>query len=236
MNGLRNPRVVGFASGTGTTFEAFGHSVVSQKLGIEVVGLICDRPAGAAQKALGLNATYGWGIRTEVIDRQHYPAGPTDRRWDLTDAQSRRMLEFCREVDAGLLVLMGFLSRVRGTLFDAYGALDTHEAIEEAAMVNTHPGDPDDTKGLYGHAVHAAAHQRARAPGGSPWTAQVLHVVKERYDEGAVIKRNSVAILPTYTIDDVEAAVQATEKSHIARDVYDFMVSRESYQDSQRAA
>jgi folate-dependent phosphoribosylglycinamide formyltransferase PurN len=175
-----------------------------------------------------LNATHGWDIEPFVISKEDYPKGPGPRNWDFTDEQSDAMLGICQRFGVGTIVLLGLTSRVRGSLFEAYGSLPSHKSMFDAAAINTHPGVVELTRGLHGFEVHERMWQLAQ-DGEIDYTEQTVHVVTAGYDEGATFRRNRVGILPAYSAKDVEAAVQAREKATIAGDTYDFAREREAY-------
>lgn len=225
MSERHNIPIGALASGSGTTFESLGHSIAANNLPLELRLLVVDRPGVKALRVAELlNKTYHWDIRVETVDHETYPKGATERKWDMTDEQSEVIAEYFSAEDIFLGAQLGLLSRTRGVFFDQYGALDSHTQKEQAALVNTHPGLLWQTKGLWGSKVHEKVVQD-----GSSETAQTLHVVTSEYDEGAIIAENRVAVLPGFTAEEVEAAVQSVEKQFIGPDITRFALAREAY-------
>lgn len=213
------------ASGSGTTFESFCHSVVAYALPLEVRLVIGDRPGKEIfRKVEGINATYGWDIKSVLIDKDTYPDGPGEEKWEITDEQSKKMAEEYDKSGSKLAISAGFLSKIRGVFFDQHGFLPHYKYLEEADLVNTHPGLLPLTAGLWGPNVH-----KKTRDSGDDRTAQLLHVVEEQYDTGGIIAKNEVAVLPSYSWEDIEAAVQSKEKAFLAKDVLAFLIRREAF-------
>lgn len=227
------PGVVVLASGSGTTFEAFGNALHDFDLGVDIRAVISDRPdAGIIQKAVAMNATYGWDMDIRTIDKNNYP--PTDAeatslaKWDLTDAQSSEMQRICLGVGTMVVSLQGCLSKIRGPLFETYGQQPYHKNVLECGMLNNHPGLTHRTAGLYGHKVHAKALQDYQADVEQD-TAITIIAVNAVYDEGTTIDLSRVAILATDSIADVEGRVQSREKTRTPVVVSRFAHARQAF-------
>lgn len=222
---LDNPGIAVLASGSGTTFEAFVHSIQANGLPLDPRVVIYDRDgAGITQVVDRLNATYGLDIGLELVDRNTYDKGTGNAKWELTDGQSERIRAICKDRDIGQICLQSFLSKVRGSILDQFGSLTYHHSPLEAAALNWHPGPLPLTRGKHGHGVHQAVHDA-----GLTITYQTVHVVSADYDAGNIFREHPVAILPGDSAADIEAAVRATERAHAAPDTLAYMIARQEH-------
>lgn len=211
-------RVGVMISGSATTFEAFCLNIAVNELPIEVPLLVADREAANLQVANRLSRLLGWKIRPLLLDRQSFPDGPTDRRWDMTDGQSSALLEIGEGEGVELYSQQGWLTRTRGVFLDELGLQPYHDSPLDSRILNNHPGIPKDTPGLWGPRVHEVALENGR-------TAFTVHAVSEQYDRGLVYRQIDVPILPGDTAKDVERSVQAVEKANTAQIMHQFLDS-----------
>lgn len=218
---MHNLQVGGMISGSATTFEAFCLNVAANNLPIEVPLLIADRSEANLRVAQRINEMLGWDIKPVLIDRPSFPAGPAERKWDLTDQQSERILELVTEEHVDLVSQQGWLSRTRGVFFDEFGSVEAHNCSEEARLLNNHPGITSETVGKWGSNVHEHALANAKRTG-LMRTAFTMHVVTANYDEGAVVSEHFVPILETDAVKDIERSVQQVEKANTATDILAF--------------
>lgn len=134
-------------------------------------------------QAGGLEVARQAGIPTHVFN-------------DTADAgEWRSVLEGAK---AGLVVLAGFLKRVPAAVVRAW----------RGRIINIHPallpghGGP----GMYGRRVHEAVLASGESESGA-----TIHLVTEEYDQGPILGRATVPVLPGDTPDDLAARVLEVE-------------------------
>lgn len=103
-----------------------------------------------------------------------------------------------------IVALAGFLMMIPAFLIERY----------EGKIVNIHPSllPKYGGKGMYGRHVHEAVVAARETE-----TGITIHLVSERYDEGAILLQARVALSPTDTPADVAAKVHALEHHHYPR-------------------
>ncbi len=99
-----------------------------------------------------------------------------------------------------LVLLAGYMRKVGPITLSAFDGrvLNTHPAL-----LPLHGG-----QGMYGRAVHQAV-----VDAGDAVTGATVHVVNERYDEGAIVACREVPVEPGDDVDAVEAKVRVVERS-----------------------
>lgn len=182
-------RVVVFASGGGTNFQALIDRFSDGGSGVRLAGLVASREeAGAIQRAEGAGIPWtladgGSGSETSEADF-------------LLDALAR--------FEAELIVLAGYLRLVPAAVVSVWWG----------RMINIHPallpafGGP----GMYGRRVHAAAIER-----GVRVTGATVHFVDEVYDRGPIIAQWPVPVLPGDGPSDLAARVLEVEHELLPR-------------------
>lgn len=215
------------ASGSGTTAEAFirGSQAISAPLH-EVRLVICNAPkAGIFERVERLNAEFGLGIETALINSHTHPAhsGEMVTRGKQTTAEQQAILTMLHSRGIRLVVLLGYMKRVGQLLVDTYGWRPEYRSIYQARMLNTHPGLLPLTKGFYGIHVQEAALTGSEA-------GQTLHVVAAEYDDGPIVAEHRIAIKPNETASELFARVQLVEKAHITADIADFLHAQYRYE------
>lgn len=103
-----------------------------------------------------------------------------------------------------IVALAGFLMMIPAFLIERY----------EGKIVNIHPSllPKYGGKGMYGRHVHEAVVAARETE-----TGITIHLVSERYDEGAILLQARVALSPTDTPADVAAKVHTLEHHHYPR-------------------
>ena len=76
------------------------------------------------------------------------------------------------------------------------------------SILNIHPAllPKYGGKGMYGHNVHKAVKES-----GDKETGATIHLVNNKYDEGAIVAQKKIPISPKESADDIEAKVKAIE-------------------------
>lgn len=174
-------RVAVLASGSGTNLQALldrfdGDADPAAR----VVLVVGSSPGiGALERARGA------GVETAVLEER--------------DEEGRRLLDLLDAVDAGLVVLAGWLRLVPTPVVRAY----------RGRMVNIHPAllPSFGGEGMYGRRVHEAVLRS-----GARVTGPTVHFVDEAYDEGAIIAQWPV---PVKEGDDPDRlAARVLEREH----------------------
>lgn len=146
--------------------------------------LVVDNPAAGA-----LQRAERFGIERAVFTRAEFRSA------------EEAILELLREREIGFIVLAGFLSLVPPALVRAYAG----------RIVNIHPAllPKYGGKGMYGHHVHEAV-----IAAGEKESGITIHLVNERYDEGATLAQFRVAVEPGDTPDSLAAKIHELEYAH----------------------
>lgn len=146
--------------------------------------LVADNPAAGA-----LQRAEKFGIERAVFSRTEFRSA------------DKAILELLREREIGFIVLAGFLSLVPPALVRAF----------PGRIVNIHPAllPKYGGKGMYGHHVHEAV-----IAAGEKESGITIHLVNERYDEGATLAQFRVAVEPGDTPDSLAAKIHELEYAH----------------------
>ena len=125
------------------------------------------------------------GITSIVIDKERF-------------FRSDEYVKLLREAKIDLIVLAGFLWKVPANL--------VHEF--PGKIINIHPAllPKYGGKGMYGHFVHDAV-----IAAKEPESGITIHYVNEKYDDGATILQERVAITPDDTPDTLAKKIQVLE-------------------------
>jgi phosphoribosylglycinamide formyltransferase-1 len=154
----------------------------------------------AAEPALVVSNNSGAGV-LEIAARHGVPtahlSGATHPSPDDLDAA---FLDVLDEAGTDLVVLAGYMKLLGPRVLAAYAG----------RVVNVHPAllPAYGGRGMYGDRVHAAV----LADGASVSGASV-HVVTAEYDEGPVLARVEVPVLPGDDVESLRTRVQVAEKA-----------------------
>lgn len=232
---LPRPRIAILASGDpesgggGSTVEYFIRGTQLGACAVEVGLVICNNSesrVGVHKKVAQLNSEYGLNIPVLTINGQTHKKRvdePWEKGWQ-TDAESQAICELIQEGDFELIVLMGYMKRVRGVLLDTYGALPSHKSIFEARMINTHPGPLPQTKGEHGIGVQEKVLEL-----GLGYSGHTVHAVAEEYDTGNIYRWRPVLVKPEHTAGTLFDDVQTVEKACLLSDVPDYIDEQRAY-------
>ncbi len=175
-------RIVVLISGGGTTLKNLIAHRDAGRLNVEIPLVLSNNPkAGGQPFALEADIPY------EVIERNRFAS---------QDAFSEALFGRCRDVDADLVVLGGFLKQITVPDDFANRVINIHPALIPAFC----------GKGMYGHYVHEAALQY-----GVKLTGCTVHFVDNQYDHGPVILQKAVPVLDHDTTDMLAARVFEAE-------------------------
>ena len=165
-------RISVLISGGGTTLKNLIIKKARQELAAEMVEVISNNPTAA-----GIEFAAAANIPTTIVDhRQHR---------DL-DQFSELIFDRCRSTGVDLVVMGGFLRRVR------------IPADFENRVINIHPSliPAFCGKGLYGRRVHEAVLEY-----GCKISGCTVHFVDDHYDHGPIIAQRTV---PAFSSDSPE--------------------------------
>lgn len=175
-------RIVVLISGGGTTLRNLILQMDAGRLSVEIPLVVSSSP-----KAGGLRFAEDAGIPAAVIRPGAFSS---------QDAFSREVFARCREVDAELVVMGGFLKRI--TIPEDF----THRVVNiHPALIPSFCGE-----GMYGHFVHEAVLEY-----GVKLTGCTVHFADNQYDHGPVILQKAVAVLDGDTPDELAARVFKAE-------------------------
>lgn len=165
-------KIVVFASGSGTNFQAIIEAVQSGKIQAKIAGLITSRDnIGAIERAEKT------GIPKQVV-----------RRSDFRDEElfANAILNKLDQWKPDLIVLAGYMIKLPSTVIQRY----------PGQIINIHPSllPKFGGRGYYGARVHQAVIDAGENESGC-----TVHFVNETYDEGPVIAQKKVPVLPEDT-------------------------------------
>jgi len=160
-------KLVVFASGSGSNFQAIIDAIERGDVSAAIRGLITSRHnIGAIEKA---NRA---GIEFRVIAPGHFPDEP---------AFAAELLKQLKEFDPDLIILAGYMVRIPSAVVRAY----------PGRIINIHPSllPKYGGKGFYGLRVHQAV-----LDAGETVTGCTVHLVDEQYDRGPILAQRTVPV------------------------------------------
>jgi phosphoribosylglycinamide formyltransferase-1 len=186
MAGMTTPhiplRLVVLISGTGTTLQNLIEHISARKLPAEIRLVISSKA-----NVPGLEKASRAGLPTEVIERRHASS---------VEVFSQQIFDRCRQVQADLVCMAGFLHLVR-----------IPEDFQNRVM-NIHPAllPAFGGKGFYGLRVHEAV-----LAYGCKVSGCTVHFADNEYDHGPIILQRVVPVLDDDTPESLAARVFAEE-------------------------
>lgn len=132
-----------------------------------------------------------WQVPVEMITRKQ-----------LNDAET--FLPIIQQYQPDLIVLAGFLLLVPAYLVKQY----------EHKIINIHPALLPNYggKGMYGHHVHEAVLANKETQHGI-----TIHLVNERFDEGAPLFQQSFAVTPLDDLESIATKISLLEMTHFPK-------------------
>jgi phosphoribosylglycinamide formyltransferase-1 len=224
---MMRPRVAILASGEGTTAEAFIKACAENKIFAQADLVICNNEnAGIFNRVAKLNKRYGLNVSCKHISKKNFPISPNEnlKPGEQTIAEESAILETLENGQFDLIILMGYMKKIRLRLVRRFGWRQGYKSPYQAMMLNTHPGLLPATKGLYGIYVqeYVLSHKLKYA-------GQTLHIVAEDYDDGPIVAEHKIEVREDDTPDSLFERVKQTEKKYIAEDIESFITARKKY-------
>ncbi len=216
-------RVAILASGSGTTAEAFAQAVDSGRVDAEIGLIVHNNPdAGVVNQS----TIKKLGVATRCINGKTQPEPAGARRGELGDMESQAIADAIHESGSELVLLLGFMKRVRGALLAEFGYDPTqHTEVVQARMLNTHPGPLPQTRGLHGFSVHQKVFE-LYANGELNTTGPTLHAVAAEYDMGPTVRYfDQVELSQADTPQTIEDRVREVEREMLPIGVHEFIQS-----------
>ncbi len=171
-------RLVALISGGGTTLQNFIDRIADGRMQAEISLVISSNP-----KAFGVERARNAGLTTEIIRREEFES---------VAAFSDAIFAHCRDVEANLITLGGFLKLLKIPADFAGRVMNIHPALLPAFGGN----------GMYGHRVHEAVLES-----GSRVSGCTVHFVDDQFDHGPIILQRTVPVLDDDTPESLAARV-----------------------------
>ncbi len=191
-------KIVIFASGSGTNFQAVIDAVARQSLHACVSGLVTDNPqAGAIERAKKSN------IPVKVLRAGDYPG---------YEAYTEALIALLDEWEPDLIVLAGYLKKIPVEVIRRY----------PNRIINIHPSllPKYGGRGFYGIKVHQAVIAAAEKESGCS-----VHLVTEHYDEGPVLAQTRVNVSPDDTPESLQRKILEQEHQLLPRVIHHLLTS-----------
>jgi phosphoribosylglycinamide formyltransferase-1 len=178
----RKPRLAAALSGGGTTLLNLDDRINAGTLHAEIACVIVSNST-----CKGIERSEDRGLPVHVLPRKTFP----DKH-----AFSDAVFAACRDADADLLILAGFLSLL--VIPDDY----------QNRVLNIHPSllPKFGGKGMHGHHVHKAVISAGESESGC-----TVHLADNTYDTGPVLLQKTCHVLPDDTPDTLSDRVFALE-------------------------
>jgi phosphoribosylglycinamide formyltransferase 1 len=188
-------KVAVFASSAGSNLAALIEASQAPRAGFEIALVVSNNSASGALVKAAEHQVCGLHVssRTHPVAEEHDQA----------------VLAALQDHEIGLVVLAGYMKKIGPRTLAAYQdrILNVHPAL-----LPRHGG-----QGMYGRFVHEAV-----LAAGDTVSGASVHVVTGEYDQGPVIARHQVPVLPGDTPDTLAARVLEAEHKLLPVVVADF--------------
>jgi phosphoribosylglycinamide formyltransferase 1 len=171
-------RLAVFLSGGGTTLQNLLDRIADGRLKAQIVLVASNN-----DDAYGLVRAENVDIRTAVVERKAFATH---------EEFSRKLFDLCRERQADLVCLAGFLQLIQIPDDFQGRVMNIHPALIPAFC----------GKGYYGHHVHEAV-----LAAGVKITGCTVHFCDNQYDHGPIILQRPVPVSDDDTVDSLAARV-----------------------------
>lgn len=173
-------RIVVFASGSGTNFQAVIDAVESGNIQAEIAGLIASK-----QNIKSIERAQKYDIPVRVIPKKQFES---------EEAFADELLTVLNDWETDLIVLAGYMQKIPQSVIRAY----------RRRMINIHPSllPKYGGKGFYGERVHRAVIENEEEQSGC-----TVHYVTEEYDQGPIIDQRTVEVKEDDTPESLAARI-----------------------------
>jgi len=229
MAELHTPGIAILVSGRGAIAEAVIEATQTNILDAEVRLLVCNKPpeeAGIYGRVDRLNKEYGLDIEITHISGATHPEGIQPRGQTL--AESEAICQKVKQLGCAVVVCAGYIRVVNGDLISEYGWLPKYSRVEQARMMNSHPGLLPETTDTFGIHASKAALGLFREESIQE-TEYTVNLVAEGVDTGPIIARHPVKILPEDTPEELYTRVQAEERFRLPQVIGNFLLAQAEY-------
>lgn len=189
------PKLVVFASGSGSNFQSIIDAVHSGQIQAEISGLITNNP-----QAYAIERAKIAGISALVVSEKYFE----------TYAQfEENLVKHVRFFEADVIVLAGYMRKIPASLIEQYSG----------RILNIHPAllPKFGGKGMYGIHVHRAVLEAGETESGCS-----VHLVTENYDEGPILGQAKVPVFADDTPELVQKRVLEQEHRLYVQVLADF--------------
>jgi phosphoribosylglycinamide formyltransferase-1 len=179
------PNIAFFASGAGTTMEAFLEEWKAETLAVVPKILITNNSnCGAVEIARR------YGVEVFHISLKTHPN---------EEEFAKELLLKLQNHDVDLLLLVGYMKKLPANIIAKY----PHR------IFNTHPAllPKYGGKGMFGLNVHTAVIENNETESGA-----TIHYVTDEYDEGQIIAQSVVCVEPNDTPESLQEKVKKSER------------------------
>lgn len=179
------PNIAFFASGTGSTMEAFLEQWKAESLPFVPKLLITNNSNCGAVEIAGR-----FGIEVFHISSKTHPN---------EEEFAKELLLKLQKLDVDLLLLVGYMKKLPAPII----ALYPHRIFNiHPALLPKYGG-----KGMFGLNVHTAVIENNETESGA-----TIHFVTEEYDEGQIIAQSVVSVEPNDTPESLQEKVKKAER------------------------
>lgn len=191
-----NKKIVVFASGSGSNFQAILNAIDTGKLKAIVSGLVVNHANVAAIK--------------KATDK-HIPVYIYEEKaFQDNESATATLIQTVLGFGADLIVLAGYLKKIPSKFIEVF-----HNRI-----LNIHPSllPKYGGAGFYGIKVHQAV-----LANNEQITGCTIHIVTDEYDEGPIVAQKEVAVLNTDTPETLAARVLEQEHQLYAITIQEYL-------------
>lgn len=186
-------RIAILASGGGSGFESIADAVAQGKLGVQIAGLICDRPGAPV-----LEKARARGIQALLVEQEQTPSLDRTERGALHDTRILAALDALPGGRPRFLVLAGYMRILTPLLIRAFRDEKSYSRI-----VNIHPSLLPAFPGMGGYAQAYAY--------GTKLAGVTIHLVDEGLDSGPICAQASFSTEHCANASEVESLGKTLE-------------------------
>lgn len=188
---MNKKRLLVFASGRGSNFEAIAKAIASNKItNAEIVTLFSNK-----ENAPALEKAKSFGIPTHVIASKKFKkVGKFDRH-----AYEKEVVAFAKTLNPDWIILAGYMLLIGKDFIQNF----------EGKILNIHPSLLPKYKGLEAQKQALEAKEKE--------TGCTVHIVTEEMDAGPILAQSRISILPGDTVESlIERLLPIEHATYIA--------------------